>query len=202
MVSFQPLAGVGRTDPALRGVHPDELWSRIADGAGNPAIRKGEGWLGHPDCSRFVQGLAVKHGSQPRFEPLYDRESPAEMAVLNELLDRLGGTSFRLDDRPKAVKRLARIVSRHGLFAVSRLLPHALKLLARVRSLRANYFCIVSHHFMSREELETGRGRERLDTCAFKVPVNGKLESMCAVNALGIRESFYGQAEAREVVPA
>ncbi len=199
MVSFQPLAEVGRTDPALRGVHPDELWDCISEGAGNPEIRNGEGWLGHPDCSRFVQGLAMRESSGPRFEVLYDRNNPAEMAVLSELLDRLGGMSFRLDDRPKVIRRLARIASRHGWFVITRLLPRVLKLLSRVRSVRANYFCIVSHHFMSRDELETPRGQERLDACAFKVPVNGRLEAMCSVNALGLRESFYAETETKDL---
>src|SRR3989442_15830710 len=37
MVSFQPVAAVGRTDLALEGGGPGELWTRIAEGAGDPA---------------------------------------------------------------------------------------------------------------------------------------------------------------------
>jgi len=202
MVSFQPLAEVGRTEKSLRGVSVDELWSKIADGVDDPDIRRGEGWLGHPDCSRFVQGLSVKREDGFQFEPLYDQTDESQMQVLSEYLSRLGGTSFRSDNRATTLKRLARLASHHGGFALTKLLPEAARFLNRVRSLNANYFVIVSHHFMSRAELETPTGQERLDVCAFKVPVNGKLESMCAVNALGIRESFYEKSNAKELVPA
>src|SRR5207245_3277722 len=46
MVSFQPLAAVGRTDPRLEGVDPDDLWQRIAEGADNPELHRGAGFLG------------------------------------------------------------------------------------------------------------------------------------------------------------
>ncbi len=193
MVSFQPLAEVGRTDPDLRGVPPDALWERIAEGAGDRAIRRGEGSLGHPACSRFVQGFAVRHPQpgRPRLFPLYRRDQPGEIHALTELFDRAGGMSFRLDDRWQALRRAGWMLTNHGAFALARLLPQAWKLWRRAGTLRGNYFCIVSHHFMSAAETATPEGRERLDVCAFKVSINGKLESMCAVNALGLREEFY-----------
>ena len=193
MVSFQPLADVGRTDRNLRGVTPDELWQKIAEGAGDPEIGRGEGWLGHPACSRFVQGFAVNRGLEgsPRLFPLYRRDQPDEMRALKELLDRLGGTSFRLDNGGQALRRLGGLAAKHGVFMLTRWLPQVWKLWRRMGTLRANYFCIVSHHFMSAAETTTPEGQERLDVCAFKVPINGRLESMCAVNALGLREEFY-----------
>lgn len=50
---------------------------------------------------------------------------------------------------------------------------------------------LVSHHFMSRDEIETREGRERLKHCVFRVPIDGELISMCEVNALGIRDQYY-----------
>ena len=44
---------------------------------------------------------------------------------------------------------------------------------------------------MSADELETPIGRERLDLCAFQVPIEGEMRSMCEVNALGLRDRFY-----------
>ena len=105
MVSFQPLAEVGRADPSLKGVTPDELWQRIAEGTGDPAIRRGEGWVGHPGCSRIVQGLAVRRRDAVAFVPLYRQDDEGEMRLLNELLDRVGGASFRLDDHARAWRR-------------------------------------------------------------------------------------------------
>jgi hypothetical protein len=193
MVSFQPLADVGRTDRALKGVAADELWLRIAEGTGDPTIQRGEGWLGHPACSRFVQGLAVRRRNETAFVPLYRRDQADEMQTLDELLQRLGGVSFRLDNQARAWRRVGRIAFRHGGFAVRRLLPYFVRLLRRTRSLNANYFCIVSHHFMSAAEMETAQGQERLAACAFRVPINGRLQSMCSVNAVGMREAYYRQ---------
>ena len=194
MVSFQPLASVGRTDRALAGVGARELWSAIAAGA---ALRDGDvervaGALGHPSCSRFVQGLVSRNGE--RFVPLYHADRDDEMTALHELLDRLGGTSFRLDDAGRRAARAALLVARHGTFLLRRVLPHLVRRLREVGTIRPRYFCIVSHHFMSAAELATPLGRERLDTCAFRVPIDGRLESMCAVNALGLRDAVYRAA--------
>jgi hypothetical protein len=193
MVSFQSLAVVGRTDRSLKGIAADELWQRIAEGAGDDMIRRGEGWLGHPACSRFVQGLAVRRRNGVAFVPLYRRDQVEEMQTLNELLDRLGGVSFRLDNYVRAWRRAGRIAVCHGGFIMGRLLPAFVRLLRRARSFRANYFCIVSHHFMSAADMKTAQGEERLAACAFRVPINGRLEPMCAVNALGLREAYYRQ---------
>jgi MoaA/NifB/PqqE/SkfB family radical SAM enzyme len=192
MLSFQPLAEVGRTDPTLRGVTVDALWQEIAEGAGDPALLSGEGWLGHPECTRFVQGLAVRSRDRGvRLVPLYRRERAKEMRRLDGLLRRIDGASFRLDDRRRAMGRVARFLWQHGWFAATSLLPHALGVLSRAGTLRVRYFNIVSHHFMSAAETQTPLGQERLDACAFRVPIGGRLEPMCAVNALGLREEYY-----------
>jgi len=187
------LAEVGRTDRSLKGVAAEELWQRIAEGANDALIRRGEGWLGHPACSRFVQGLAVRRHNGVAFIPLYRRDEVDEMRTLNELLDRLGGVSFRLDNRARAWHRAGRIAVRHGEFIIGRLLPAFIGLLRRARSFKANYFCIVSHHFMNTAEMKTAQGEERLAACAFRVPIDDRLEPMCAVNALGLREAYYHQ---------
>lgn len=194
MVSFQPLAQVGRTDPALEGVAADALWRRIAEGTDDAEIAAGEGYLGHPACSRFVQGVAVRRGERVRFVPLYRRDRPREMAFLGALLARLGGTSFRLDDRTARRRRLWALVARHGAFLVRRGGPQLLRVARRAGIGRPRYVCIVSHHFMSAPETQTPLGRERLSACAFRVPVEGRLEPMCAVNALGLRERQYAAA--------
>ena len=65
------------------------------------------------------------------------------------------------------------------------------KLLTRETQLQP--LVLVSHHFMSRDEIESDAGRERLAHCVFRVPMNGRLVSMCEVNAMGLREQYYGQ---------
>lgn len=203
MVSFQPVAAVGRTEATLDGVTPDELWARIAAGAGDPELRRGEGYLGHPGCSRFVQGLVATRHGRTSFVPFYRKDRPDEMRVLAQLLDRCGGTSFRLDGRGRAARRLGALLAHHGRFLAARVVPHLWRLMRRTGTLRARYFCIVSHHFMSAAELATPLGTERLAACAFRVPIDGRLEPMCAVNALGRRAAFYRAAPPSTVpVPA
>ena len=89
-----------------------------------------------------------------------------------------------------------------GGFILLKLLPQMVKLLLRAGSLKANYLCIVSHHFMSAGDLATPQGRERLAACAFRVPINGALQPMCAVNALGLREAFYGRPAPANLIAA
>ena len=57
--------------------------------------------------------------------------------------------------------------------------------------LKVQPLVIVSHHFMSSDELRSDEGQRRLAQCVFHVPVNGELVSMCEVNALGVRDKYY-----------
>ena len=49
---------------------------------------------------------------------------------------------------------------------------------------------------MGEAELATDKGKERLDHCAFRVPIDGELVSMCQVNSTGLREEVYAQGAA------
>jgi hypothetical protein len=51
---------------------------------------------------------------------------------------------------------------------------------------------IVSHHFMSGEEIRTPLGQERLAACVFRLPVDGRMMPMCEVNAAGYRAGVQG----------
>jgi len=55
---------------------------------------------------------------------------------------------------------------------------------------RFHPFLIIIHNFMNAEELQTKEGQERLDSCIFKLPVDGKLISMCEMNATEIRTAL------------
>ena len=46
---------------------------------------------------------------------------------------------------------------------------------------------LVVYRFMSAAEIDTDIGRERLEACVFRVPVDGEMVSMCSVNAGDIR---------------
>ncbi len=219
LISFQPLAQVGRTDNKLGGVSSIEyLWSQIAVGLGNElksSNSKNDHILsfGHPDCTRFSQGLVVKIGHQPPvFKPLFPLDDAKATVFINQFFDRFGGVSFRLGSRWQKIYRGLSCLGHDPKFVLFSLIPFAWRTIAALDprgplhlmllwlggKVRINYLNIVSHHFMSRPEIETSLGQERLHACVFKVPINGSLVSMCEVNALGIREQYYaslGRAE-------
>jgi hypothetical protein len=211
MISFQPAAQVGRTRAELGGkVSVEELWAAIARSilgrrAEAAQLRAVEGWLGHPDCSRFVQGVVVSEpGREPIFHPLI-ADDPVEQEAVQALLPAIGGLTFRLDDRARAAARLLGLVARWPRLLAWHV-PRLVMRWARRLSpegpgrlawrwlrgdVRFHYLNVVSHHFMSADELRSASGRERAALCVFQVPVGDRLVSMCEANALGIRDRYY-----------
>ena len=217
MLSFQPVASVGRTEASLREpVSVDVLWEGIAEGLGGDAAAHlaARSTFGHPGCSRFLQGAVLRpRRGAPRFVPLLDPADPRDDAFRRRAVEAFGGLTFRLDGRAVAGARLAGLVLHAPRASVSTLRwgwrwlgraaravgwsrPRLLANLAR-RAARIDYLNIVSHHFMSRAELESPVGRERLELCTFRVPVDGVPTSMCEVNATGLRERIYQEAADR-----
>lgn len=218
MISFQPVAQVGRTEPDLGGrASVEALWTRIAEGllgpgAGADALLVGRGHLGHPECSRFVQGVVVRRpGCPPRFHPLVRADEPRDGAAVAAFLSRFGGVTTRLDTPGVAAARVAGVVARAPLLFVRHGLPYLARILRRFAPedplrfatellggrAHIDYLNVVSHHFMSAAELATERGRERVALCVFQVPVEGGLRSMCEVNAAGLRSRHYEALAAR-----
>jgi hypothetical protein len=117
LVSFLPVAAVGRTEVGLAGVTPDTLWRGIAEGLyGDPAaaarLAAHEGWLGHPACSRFVQGVVIRlPGEAPAFHPIFRPDDPVDRRFVDAWLARFGGLTFRLDRPGRALARVAGVVA-------------------------------------------------------------------------------------------
>lgn len=222
MISFQPIAQVGRTEDGFGGgVGGDALWTRIALAlsGGNrreaDALLQSQVWFGHPSCNRILHGLvAHRDGEAPRFLALRPSSDAPHAATVDEFFRRFGGVSFKSDTRRTAIARALGLVVRAPLFVLGRLPGYFWHWLERLspgspmRALRELFsgdlkiqpLVIVSHHFMSADELITDEGQERLAHCVFHVPVDGELVSMCEVNALGIRDRFYAQLAARGAV--
>ncbi|HEX2641978.1 MAG TPA: radical SAM protein [Thermoanaerobaculia bacterium] len=208
LISFQPLAQVGRTRKSLEGVTADELWEEIGRAtAGFGLVLESTGPLhfGHTDCTRFVPLLAVERRGETRLLQLI-RDRPEDVAIMEELFaSGLGGMAFR-DDRPaeKVARGLGALGHAPGFFlnrvrrwAGRRLreeigvsLPGLLVEAVRGQA-RAGGLTLTSHHFMSPAELDTETGRERLAACVFRLPVDGEMVPMCSMNAGGIREKLY-----------
>jgi hypothetical protein len=133
---------------------------------------------------------------------MYRRDDPREMWFLRRLLDRMGGTSFRLDTRGRAIRRISHVLRQQTAFLLRHGLPYAWRLAHRAGTLHARYFCIVSHHFMNAAEITSPLGTERRSVCVFRVPLDGRLEPMCAVNAGGMRTRLSGRIFTEREYPA
>ncbi len=211
LISFQPLARVGRTRAELRGVAADELWSRIGgalrrfgfDAAARSPLR-----LGHPDCTRVEPTLVLeRRRGAPWIVPVVRPGRPEDREIAARFLESpLAGLAFR-DDPPRErflrvcgalasspsfllVEVAAWIRERAAELGTS---PAALVFDLLRGELRADSFQIVSHHFMSPAETDSSRGRERLAACVFRVAVDGEMVPMCEANARGVRDAFYSR---------
>lgn len=219
MLSFQPIAQVGRTRKDLPGVTVAELWERIWTvfaNLGLPRASPAPLVFGHPQCSRIeAVGVYERSGHPPRVFPIVRKDHPEDFEVMREFLARgLGGINFRDDSALERVCRTAGVfLTDPGWFlgpvlswvgqrlaALGTSLPRLAFDAARGR-VKIGGFSVVSHHFMSPGELATDLGRERLAACVFRVPVNGEMVSMCRVNAGGVREAFYAQEPLLPMLP-
>ena len=212
LISFQPLAQVGRTRRRLRGVTPGELWREIGRATADFGLALDDTaepmHFGHPACTRFVPLLALEHpGEPPRLLQII-RSHPEDVAVMQEFFDQgLGGAAFR-DDLP--LEKLARgagmlctapgwFLGRVRRWAGRRLREEAGTSLGRLAldvlrgKVRLDGLTLTSHHFMSPEELRTDLGRERLAACVFRLPDKGEMVPMCQMNAAGVRDRFYAE---------
>jgi Radical SAM superfamily len=209
LVSFQPLAQVGRTRKGLQGVTAVELWREVGRGTaafGLDLQGTGPMHFGHTECTRFVPLLCLERPGEPPRVLQFIRDTPEDVAVMREFFDRgLGGVAFR-DDRPfEAVARALGmirtvpgwILGRVRRWADSRFREEAGTSAARLLwdglrgRVRVDGFTLTSHHFMSPEEVRTDLGRERLEACVFRLPYKGEMVPMCRMNADGVREKFY-----------
>ena len=78
----------------------------------------------------------------------------------------------------------------HRCFSDRGLLGSILGGVLRGQRIRVRLQLYVIHKFMSASELATPLGKERLRACVFKVPVDGRMVSMCELNASGMRREM------------
>jgi len=209
LISFQPLAQVGRTRKNLHGIEAGGLWSEIAKVVAEFGVEiQGTGPMhfGHPDCTRFVPLLAVEKKGEPVRLMQLIRDTPEDVDVMTEFFQKgLGGIAFRDDRAVEMVARAAGILRLQPRWLLGRVrrwvngkLMQAigmrfLPLLAAGlrKRVRVDGITLTSHHFMDAAEIITPVGQLRLAACVFRLPVNGEMVPMCRVNAGGVREEFY-----------
>lgn len=199
LISFQPLAQVGRTRRGLEGVTPRQLWTEIGRATRDYGLELHDAepmHFGHPDCTRFVPLMAI--GDAPRLFQCI-RNEPDDVAVMQEYFEKgLGGVAFRDDSLSEMLARAGGMFVREPRWFLGRvrrwLLSRVRRELGSVFSLvgkRIDGLTLTSHHFMSPAELATDLGRARLEACVFRIPYEGEMVPMCRINAGGVRERFY-----------
>ena len=212
-ISFQPIAQVGRTAPGLGGgVDVEALWRAITDGlcgaaAPADALLRHQQWLGHPACSRFVQGVIVgQDDASPRFVVLTRFDDARDRAAMDAAMRAFGGATTRGDGRLEAWTRSLALLVRHPWFLLRHALPWLWRLARRLRS------APVAPRLAAAARPGAGRLPQRRQpplherrrswprrrdasgtrcVANFKVAIDDRLVSMCEANAAGRRAAFY-----------
>jgi hypothetical protein len=211
MISFQPLAQVGRTQKGLEGVTSEALWSEIARATERFGLHPDDAepiHFGHSACTRVLPVLAiVEQGRLTKLLPVIRKRSEDQKILSTYFNLGLGGITFR-DDRlsERMARAFGTLFTAPDFFLgpvrgwINERIREELgrspsRFLAQLASgaLRVEALTLTSHHFMSPWELETDLGRERSAACVFRLPVHGDMVPMCQVNAGGVRERFYAE---------
>lgn len=217
LVSLQPLARVGRTRASAEGVASWEAWSAVTDALerfGFEGGKPGPLRFGHPDCTRVEPMLVVeRRGEQPRIlQAVRSGNADDERLAAGFLASLLAGLAFRDDSPLERFGRGLGALATEPAFVFTEIVPWMRRRLdeaglpvARLaaglvrRRVRIDSFQVASHHFMSPDEAATPVGRERIEACVFRVPIDGRMVSMCEANALGARSAYYAELGARQV---
>lgn len=201
ILSFQPQAVTGRTKHD-DGATADQVWQALEQAYGEPlnphALR-----FGHADCNRIGMLISIETGKQPIRMQAVRPGKEMDRRFLDGLMRDFAGVT--MNDAPvkeyvgKALGMLARKPWWLGIAAwyvarrswqERRHIPAVLGAALRGK-LRVRPFAFVVHAFMDRAELDTAKGRERLDACVFRLSVDGRMVPMCEMNGSEIRESTY-----------
>lgn len=198
MLSFQPTAAVGRTHANTMAAEP--VWEGIEAGA-ERSLNSHTFTLGHPDCNRVNLTFVVRFGDEVRLVEVRRADEEIDARFFDGLL---GGRfrGFYTDGAEGAelagrclglLAREPRYLVEWPLYGAYRAIPHlpwAPRFFAAVARGEAWFirpFVFVIHQFMSEQEMGTDLGKERLEACAFRVPVEGEMVSMCELNGTELR---------------
>lgn len=212
MVSFQPVAEVGRTqDESIQDLTLESVWKRICEGLG-VQINRNAMQFGHPECHIVTPVVVARSGDVTVVLETVRENKKWDRAYLRRLLRHIGGYTVRGKSRVENVLGMGSLTVRNPLllletffYGIYRLWGDRKKLGAvlvealRKRQLSVRPLALVVHKFMSPSELETTVGRERLAACTFQVPVDGRMISMCELNATELRSKLYPRSRIRKV---
>ncbi len=205
ILSFQPQADTGRTRSG-DGVAAEEVWAALEAALGT-RMEPHTFRFGHQACNRINVSLVLETGRKRILIQTVRPGNAMDHAFAARVLRTFGGLVLASVSFAEGAGRILGQLLRKPAFlvhlagyAIRRLwqerhcYPAIASALLR-RRLRLRTCAFIVHAFMSREELETPLGRERLAGCTFKLAVGDRLVSMCEMNATGLRESTYAKRE-------
>ncbi len=211
--SLQPAAPVGSTSKkqVASAATRDKIWSRLSEGFGVP-INQHTFVFGHPACSSIALALIADIDGKKQIIEVHRQDDAIDGWIIAELLaSELAGFTHDGDRPPVAVARLLSLLIRNPkitakisiaaarrLVDTRRVLVDALVALAKGRSVTFRPLAIIAHNFMGPDELETALGRERLEACAFRLPVDDRMVSMCSMNTTGLRDQLNQEVTHRD----
>ena len=209
MVSFQPSAQVGRTlDGPADDLTLDAVWEQICSGVGLPLNRDAMRF-GHPECNIVCPMVVVSFAGRQRIVESVREVNGWDLRIVQKIMDIFGNLVVvgapRLESRLRILSLLLRNPAflleapLYALYRVWGVRSWLARALFHVATLRIRPLAIIVHKFMSPDELDTRLGRERLRACAFKVPVNGSMVSMCEMNATDLRRSLNEEMRASSI---
>jgi hypothetical protein len=207
MISFQPTADVGRNREDEQVGRRELVWRRICEGVGvrlNHETFK----FGHPSCNSIALMFVIKFHNGATVEKHImevNRSNHSEDQAFFESLFHGGFAGFTPDGEALEIA-FARLLGRIRLnplmlfkipsYSLGRLwhertwIKGLLSAVASSRTWSINPFVVIVHNFMSAHELDTPEGQERLQACAFRVPVDGHMVSMCELNGTDMRRDM------------
>jgi MoaA/NifB/PqqE/SkfB family radical SAM enzyme len=201
LVSFLPVAPVGRTDDEQAvGLDLAGVWKLICTGAGK-RLNRDALRFGHRECNITVPILVVHTGNRRRIVEVVRAEHAWDRRIMRRALRefaprihvdaRLAHTLLRLAGqllrRPLTLMELA-AYGCYRTWAERATLARILAAVCTWQGFGMRPQLLVTHHFMGAAEIDTELGRERLQACVFRVPVDGEMVSMCEVNAGDLRQ--------------
>lgn len=217
MISFQPTAAVGRTRVETltkAASNRQRLWDNVSS-VTRSSLNPQPFIFGHPDCNDTSLVFVVRFGDERRVVEVVRENKGLDRAFF----DRLFGGSFGgfSPDGMSVGEASARILGRvlrqpryayevpgyclYRAFTERAWFPRFAAHVLRRREWSIAPMATVVHHFMSADELDTPAGRERLDACVFRLPVDGKMVSMCELNGSGLREELNLETTRRKQTP-
>ena len=204
LLSFQPVADVGRTRKGhATAILNEKLWQQIFTASAR-SFNSQPLLFGHPKCNNVVPLLIAQAGEELIIFESLRSQSESDTKMFQRVIEAIGG---RFEWEIQWRKNISNILGMffrnpsllwHGLRWGLERFSHEKSRFAQLikASWRAGEwprfhpFLIIIHNFMNAEELQTEEGQERLDSCIFKLPVDGKLISMCEMNATEIRTAL------------